>query len=223
MRGITFQSSGRPGLAALVGAVCLATLLTGCGTQSKQYAASNKAKTYFTVPNGWHEISEKALTEFEKKSTPAGSTVPTVTWQIAYTPLKNIKISQVYSIQTFDQPVVVARVRPLSNAETQSISYNNLRDILLPLQSWVTTPSAAPAGFNLINDYEIMDQGVRGVRSIYSFDRNNVNITLDQVAMVSNDRRTLYVLLSRCNSDCYTKNRKVIDGIVTSFTVKGKK
>ena len=205
--------------------VCLVSALAGCGQQSKQYATSKAANTFFTVPNGWNEISYKKLTAYEK-SRSDGTENPkedSVIWQVAYTPLKNVKLSQVYSIQPFAKPLVVVRVRNLTYQEANAISYNGLREIVIPFQTWVENPDQAPPGFKVISDYEISDQGVRGIRSIFKFDSDNVSQTFDQVSMVSDDRTTLYFLLSRCTTTCYVKNQKVIDEIVKSFSVRGKK
>ena len=205
--------------------VCPVSALAGCGQQSKQYATSKAANTFFTVPNGWNEISFKKLTAYEK-SRSEGTENPTeesVIRQVAYTPLTNVKLSQVYSIQPFEKPIVVARVRNLTYQEANAISYNGLREIVIPFQTWTQDPEQAPPGFSIISDSEISDQGVRGVRSIFKFESDNVSQTFDQVSMVSDDRTTLYFLLSRCTTTCYEKNQKVIDEIVKSFTVRGKK
>lgn len=206
-------------------ALALVVALSGCGQQSKQYASSNKANTFFTVPNSWNKISAARLSAYEKKQLEnnPNSRADSVIWQVAYTPMKKFKLSQVYALDSFKEPIVVARVRKLSIAETNNISYNVLRDIVIPYQTWTQNPNQAPPGFSIVSDYEISDQGVNGVRSIFTFDNDGKNQTLDQVAMVSDDRRTLYVFLTRCITTCYKKNKKEIDEIVKSFTVRGKK
>lgn len=199
--------------------------LTGCGQPNDLYAASKTANTYFKVPSSWNEITFEKLSAYEKR-TAVGDQVATaknVIWQVAYTPLKRLSLSQVYSVESFDEPIVVARVRNLDNDEINEISYKVLRNIIYPIETWVKTPDEAPAGFSVVDDYEIADQGVRGIRSIITFNNKGIGVTFDQVAMVSDDRRILYLLLSRCNTTCYTKNQKEIDEIVSSFSVRGKK
>lgn len=205
--------------------LALAFSLAGCGEQSKQYASSSAANTFFTVPNEWREISFEKLSAFEKKQRADvdEEQANAVIWQVAFTPAKKFKISKVYAIEAIDEPIVVARVRELSYEEGNDISYNALREIVLPFQTWRMNPDQAPPGFSVVNDYEISDQGVNGIRSVFRFDSEGKNQTLDQVALVSNDRRKIYILLSRCVTTCYTKNQKVIDEIVKSFTVRGEK
>jgi len=50
-----------------------------------------------------------------------------------------------------------------------------------------------------------------------------VEQTLNQTSLMSNDRSTLYIFVVRCATKCYTKNKKVIEEIVTSYTVQGAK
>lgn len=204
---------------------CFLSVLTGCGGPSQQYAASTAASTYFTVPISWREISFEKLTAYEKSqaSGEQKAIAESVIWQIAYTPLKKLELSQVYSAESFDQPIVVARVRNLTYQEINQISYDALRNMVIPIQTWSQTPEKAPPGFSIVSDAEIYDQGVRGIRTIFTFDNEGTNLTIDQVAMVSDDRRILYLLFSRCITTCYEKNQKVIDEIVTSFSVRGKK
>lgn len=216
MRKLTIQ-------VALV--ACLVTLLTACGEQSKQYASSKVANAYFTAPNGWREISNETLTKFERKNAEetGSDAIDTVIWQTAFTPIKNLKLAQVYSIESLAKPLVVVRVRTLKYEERQGISFDKMRSIVLPVQSWLDAPDDAPDGFKLIDDYEVVDQGVRGIRTIYTVDDDGVSQTFDQVVLVTEDKNIVYILLNRCNTECYNANQKEIDEIVTSFTVKGKK
>lgn len=205
--------------------ICLLLSLTSCGEQSKQYASSSAANAFFTVPNEWREISFEKLSEFEKSLSTGSQSerADSVIWQIAFTPLKKLELADVYSIQTFEEPIVFARVRTLTYQESNEISYNVLRDIVVPFQTWTQDPSQAPTGFSVISDAEVIDQGAHGIRSVFTFDDDGVNQTFDQVTMVSDDRRTLYILVSRCTTVCYQKNKNVVEDIVKSFTLRGKK
>jgi hypothetical protein len=77
--------------------------------------------------------------------------------------------------------------------------------------------------FEILADQEVVEKGARGVQTIYSFSIDGVKQTINQTALVSNDRTTMYIFVVRCESKCYDKNEKKIDEIVGSFTVQGAK
>ena len=149
--------------------LALTLLLSGCAT-SKIYAKDKIDGAYFTVPNGWVKIDQSALSKREAQSTVAGATdrLALVTWQEAYFQKGKLEPADIYSLKAPASPLVYVRVRNLSADEVQSVSYNSLRDIIVPLTDWITK-STDSSKFNLLDDYEVADKHVHGIRSIYSF------------------------------------------------------
>ena len=47
--------------------------LAGCGAPSKIYAKDTELGVYFTVPSGWHEISEEQIRSYEVEGADAAA------------------------------------------------------------------------------------------------------------------------------------------------------
>ena len=189
-------------------------VLTACAAPSHLYAANKKSGTYFTLPYSWKRISQSTLTKQESlsKATGAAERLAAVQWQEAYSPA----------------PAVYVRVRALTSEEMNSVSYNSLRDIFVPLTSWLnstsdfaTTP-VPMTKFQLLGDEERVEKGARGVRSIFSFTgADGIDQTFNQTAPISPDHSIMYILLVRARSVDYTKSQKILTDISNSFTVLG--
>jgi hypothetical protein len=209
----------------LFGALCITLLLSACGQSSQKYAASKSEGVYFTVPPSWNEISTQRLTAHEATSKEAGAAeiLALVKWQLAFSPARQMSPHDIFSFVATDAPVAYARVRSLLPAEANSVSYNSLRNVIVPITQWVTNPTKETPEFNIIDDYEVVGKGARGVRTIYSFTDGGKSQTVDQTSMVSNDRQMMYIFVIRCSTQCYNKNYKVMTKISDSFTVRGAK
>ena len=221
-REVRENSQVKKSLACVLSALLL---LTSCGEQSKIYAASKTEGVFFTVPNKWHAISNAALDKFEVKSA-QGAAIERqslVAWQIAFSKNTKVKPAQIFSIDAPKTPLAFARVRSLSADEINSVSYNVLRDVIVPLSQWVSSPTADTPKFDIYDDYEVVEKGARGVRTIFTFTHKGVAQTIDQTAMVSTDHSKIYLFIIRCANSCYKKNEKLMTEISNSFTVRGTK
>lgn len=210
-------------LSVLLG-ICV-LLLTGCGEPSQKYAASKSEGVYFTVPINWHRVTMKELNAVEAKSTVAGASdkLSLVKWQEAFSSDRKIGPLEVFSIRATNQPLVFVRVRWLFPDEINSMSYNTLRDIVEPVTEWVNNPTESTPEYNIIDDYEVVQKGGRGVRTIFSFKHNGISQTIDQTSLMSLDGQKIYLLVMRCTTKCYQKNEKDLAKIAKSFTVRGVK
>ncbi len=208
----------------ILAATCLLALgLTSCAT-SQIYAGNKKVGTYFVLPKEWHLFSNKLLNQKEAESTAPGAAdkLSRVQFQEAYSTELGVTPADVFSLNTPKGAVAYIRVRALSNAELNSVSYNSLRDIVVPISQWATgTDKSAPV-FSISDDYEIVDKGGRGVHTIYDFTGgDHISQTVNQSAMVSNDHRMLYVLLIRASTKFYSAHQKELTKIADSLTVRG--
>ena len=202
--------------------ICSAILLTGCAS-SQMYAKDKKDGVYFTIPNGWKNISQVELNKRESKSTTAGAAdrLALVTWQEAYSLKGDAVAKDVFSLNSPKSPIVYVRVRDLSMDEIQSVSYNSLRNIIVPLTTWIQKGNETN-NFVLQNDQEMVQKVARGVHTIYSFVGNDgIDQTINQSAYFSNDHSKLYVLLVRAATKDYTANEEVLTKITSSFTIRG--
>lgn len=207
----------------IASAICL-SVLTGC-TSTQIYAKSKSDGVYFTVPNGWKKISQEKLSkrESESKATGAADRLTLVTWQEAYSKDGEAKPEDVFSLRAPKSPLIYVRVRDLSAEETQSVSYNSLRNIIVPLTDWIEKGNEADS-FVLSGDREIVQNGARGINSLFSFiGSDGVDQTIDQIALVSDDRTKLFVLLIRAATEDYLKNESNLKKVASSFTIRGTK
>jgi hypothetical protein len=211
----------RPMVALLGTALVLG--LTGCGESSKLYPASKSEGVFFSVPTNWKALSTASLNKYEKESTDpeAESRQALVKWQIAYTTNKKLKVSEVFNLTAPAQPLVFARVRDLESSEINSVSYNTLRDVIVPVTSIINGDDPSTPDFQILVDQEVVQKGARGVQTVYSFSIDDKEQTINQTSLMSNDRTTMYIFVVRCTTECYAKNKKKIEEIVSSFTVEG--
>jgi len=207
---------------ALLG-IALVLGLTGCGESSKLYPASKSEGVFFSVPTNWKALSTASLNKYEKESTePEGAARQAlVKWQIAYTTNKKLKVPEVFNLTAPSQPLVFARVRDLESSEINSVSYNTLRDVIVPVTSIINGDDPSAPDFQILVDQEVVQKGARGVQTVYSFSIDDKEQTINQTSLMSNDRTTMYIFVVRCTTECYAKNKKKIEEIVSSFTVEG--
>lgn len=201
----------------------LALLLLSACSPSKQYAGSKSDGAFFSVPNGWTRISTNELNKEEAKSTNQDDLdrLAMVTYQEGFTSAKQITPKEVFMLTATDDPVVFARIRDLFPEERNAISLNSLRNIILPITSYLEGSRENDRNFLLLDDQEIVEKGGKGVNLVFSFDYDGVNETVNQTALYSNDQNKIYLLIIRCSTKCFNKNQKEIDQIVKSFTVRG--
>jgi len=206
-------------------AIAMSFLLSSCGSATQQYPAFKKEGVYFAVPNNWHEITTKQLNAQEALATDADAKdrAAMVQWQVAYSTDKAITPAEVFNLNSVDAPVVLARVRSLFPDESNSVSNNSLRNMVVPLTTWVTEPTATTPVYEIFDDQDRIEKGARGVRTVFSFTLHGEKQSIDQTALLSPDRSTIYVLLIRCSSLCFEKNKAAITKIAESFTVRGNK
>ena len=209
-------------MVALLG-IALVLGLTGCGESSKLYPASKSEGVFFSVPTNWKALSTASLNKYEKESTDpeAESRQALVKWQIAYTTNKKLKVPEVFNLTAPSQPLVFARVRDLESSEINSVSYNTLRDVIVPVTSIINGDDPSAPDFQILVDQEVVQKGARGVQTVYSFSIDDREQTINQTSLMSNDRTTMYIFVVRCTTECYAKNKKKIEEIVSSFTVEG--
>jgi len=207
---------------ALLG-IALVLGLTGCGESSKLYPASKSEGVFFSVPTNWKALSTASLNKYEKESTEpeAAARQALVKWQIAYTTNKKLKVPEVFNLTAPSQPLVFARVRDLESSEINSVSYNTLRDVIVPVTQIIEGDDPSAPDFQILVDQEVVQKGARGVQTVYSFSIDDKEQTFNQTSLMSNDRTTMYIFVVRCTTECYAKNKKKIEEIVSSFTVEG--
>lgn len=197
--------------------------LTGCGESSKLYPSSKADGVYFSVPKNWHGLSTSTLNNYEKKASGGGSNSrqSLVKWQVAFSTDSKIKVSEVFALTPPVKPIISARVRDLTASEANGFSYNSLRNVIIPVTQLTEGVDLGVSDFKIILDEEKVEKSARGVHTVYSFSIDGEEQILNQTVLMSNNHSTLYIFTARCKTTCYTKNKKLMEEIVNSYTVQG--
>src|ERR1700722_18728333 len=122
----------------------LATVgLSACGAPSYTYVADSAAKAYYKVPTQWHQISQKDL---NAALTAAGGSSDGI-WSTAFD-AGQAPSGANFLAPSIGKPFVFAEVGTLSSTVSNELSYNTLRDFMLPVTSDARQQDAA-GGFPL--------------------------------------------------------------------------
>ncbi len=208
------------GVALLVAVVASLGLLTACGAPQYTYVADSAAGAYYKVPYGWHEISQQDLNAALQAAGASANGVWSTAFDAGTAPSANHFLAANVS-----QPFVFAEVGHLSSAVSNELSYNMLRDFMLPVTS-STRQTDAAKGFPLTNFKQLRDQtitasqGVHGVRETFQYTfPGGVSDTFDEDVLTNADQTIVYFLMVHCTNSCYTENENNINTIMSSFTV----
>lgn len=208
------------GLTFLVLSVLVTVGLSACGAPAWTYVADSSAQAYYKVPYQWHQISQTSLNSAVKAA--GGSTDGA--WARAFDANASPQGSNFLDGDT-SKPFVFSEVGTLPTTVSDELSYNVLRDFMLPVTSDARQQDAEE-GFSLTGFKSLRDQtisgkaGVHGVRETFDYTfPNKVSDTFDEVALTNSDSTKVYFLLVHCTETCYSQNTSSIDTVMTSFTV----
>jgi len=208
------------GLAFLLTGVLATVGLTACGAPAYTYVADSSAQAYYKVPSEWHQISQQSLDAALKAAGSSGDGIWSTAFDGSTAPSGNNFLAG-----DLDQPFVFAEVGTLSSTVSNELSYNVLRDFMLPVTSDSRTADAEQ-GFPLTDFKSLRDQvitgkaGVHGVRETfdYTFPEGQAN-TFDEAVLTNADQTVVYFLMVHCSASCYTQNQNNINTVMSSFTV----
>ena len=201
-------------------------LLVSCGEPSKTYSKNSQLGVFFTVPNGWHQIPQEDIRTYEIEGADAAGKqkADLVLWQDAYSESKKTSAKNLLQLDAPKALTAFVRVRALTFEESDAMSYNGLRNLILPVTDLLSGSSQVVNDFQLIDEKEIVTEEARGLQTIFSFTpKDGENETVNQTALLANDRRSIYFFLVRCTTECFNEDQTRVDEIVKSFTVKGKR
>jgi hypothetical protein len=208
------------GLTVLLAGVLMTVGLSGCGAPAYTYVADGAAGTYYKVPVQWHPLSQRQVDALLQSEGEPSAGI----WSTAFDAGAGPNADHV-TAGDLAQPFAFAEVFALNSTATNELSYNMLRDLLLPVTS-STRSAEAQQGFPLTGFKQLLDQtitgkaGVHGVRETfqYTFPGGAVN-TFDEDVLTNADQTEVYLLQVHCTAACYTQNQNAINTVMTSFTV----
>jgi hypothetical protein len=207
-------------LTILLAGVLATVGLSGCGAPAYTYVADGAAGTYYKVPVQWHAISQKQIDALLQSAGGSSAGI----WSTAFDGGTGPNADHVLA-GDLAQPFAFAEVLTLNPTASNELSYNMLRDFMLPVTS-STRSTEAGQGFPLTDFKQVIDQtitakqGVHGVREIfqYTFPGGAAN-TFDEDVLTNADQTEVYLLMVHCTNTCYTQNQNAINTVMTSFTV----
>jgi hypothetical protein len=203
--------------------LALAAGAAGCAAPQYTYVADSAASTYFKVPYGWHKIASPSLAAQFKGV--LGSPGAHGVWDVAYDAAATPSAAHVTS-PDITQPFAFALVFPLSPAASNAMSYNGLRDLVLPVTQAARQAAAAHgfplSHFRLLRDSVLTPgQGIHGVRVTFDYTYPDGSTdTFDQVALTNATDTRVYLLVVHCLAACYRQHYREINTVMTSFTVR---
>jgi hypothetical protein len=207
------------------GIVLVTALLAGCAP-SFTYVADLADQAYFKVPPGWTQLSQRSLSQAQATAfgrSLAGPAGGPLTWSRAYDAARQPSVTHIFSRAT--APVVYASVQDVSAAVRANISFNSMRDLLLPVTPAARSQAAAAGsqltGFHLFADRVITGNNTRGINEIFGYDLGGVPEVFDQTVLTNSATTKLYLLLVQCDLSCFAAHRQQIATVVNSFTVRG--
>jgi hypothetical protein len=192
--------------------------LSACGAPAYSYVADGSAGTYYKVPSQWHQLSQKNLNAALTAEGLSGAGIWSTAFDGAGTPSGSDFLAP-----NISKPFVFAEVGNLNSTATSEVSYNMLRDFMLPVTS---TARSQDTGFPLTDFKSLRDQmitakqGVHGVRETFQYTfPTGESDTFDEDVLTNADQTVVYFLLVHCTNSCYEQNQNAIDTVMSSFTI----
>lgn len=217
----------RRGIVALTATGAAGLLLAACAAPQYTYVKDSPDSAYFKLPPGWMPISQHLLTEVqtaELGSSQAGLPGGALTWSRAFD--ASAPPSATHVFEASRQPVVYASVQAMTPAARLNLSFDGMRDLLLPVTAAARAAAkkaGAPlSGFQSIGNQVIIDSGgVRGINELFEYNFGPTPEIFDQTVLTNNQTTKLYLLLVHCSQACFVAHKSQIATVVRSFTVRG--
>ena len=148
----------------------------------------------------------------------------TYLWSVAYDSGRTPSAGHIFAATA--SPVAYSSVVSLSSAERNDLSFNSMRDLLLPVTAAARKAASADheelGGFASLGDQVITDShNDRGIREIFDYDLGTSLETFDLTVLVNSATTKLYFLLVHCTASCFAADYKQISTVVGSYTVGG--
>jgi hypothetical protein len=182
-------------------------------------------EVYFKVPTNWHRLEKSQVDRVTAAIANSMSSSAKVSWSTGFDASKNPNADHIFA-GTAGDPVVLAEVLSLTTTGRSALSFDSMRDVLLPVsdtaRAKMTTDSPLTNFRSLADEVLNKPHGIRGVHTVFTYSLNGGPLqAFDQTVLTNSDTTKLYFLLARCSADCYVSKAKQIRAVVGSFTVGG--
>jgi hypothetical protein len=207
-------------LASVAALIIVGLFLAGCVAPQYTYVTDSADSAYFKVPPSWRPVNESTLQAAEGSASQNG----TYLWTRAFDDTAKPSVNNVFSATA--APVAYSGVLGLSASQRNGVSFNSMRDLLLPVTSSARQAASAAheqlSGFASLSDQVITDShNDRGIREIFDYDLGATLETFDLTVLTNSPTTKLYFLLVHCTATCFANDYHQIASVVGSFTVGG--
>jgi hypothetical protein len=187
-----------PGLALL-----LLFAAAACQGSGFQYVTDSDSSTYFKLPEDWKLFNQD---------------VPSVytTYFVAFDGAPQASPDHLLSPNS-DHPFGLAQVRILTDKQKANWSLTAMRNFDLPIDQLVEQKRAEVISED---DEVVLDNGVHGIRLVYTIQQDSGTMTINQTSLVDPATRVFYQFIIGCEIRCYSHNQDVIEQVVNSWTIE---
>lgn len=193
-------------------------LLSGCAGSGYRYVKNSQVKTYFKVPERWTLFNQGQVLANEASTlTPDQVAAKKATeWVVYFDGNPSPSINHVLDDPP-GYPLGLARVRALATKERDDFSLSSLRNEGVTIDQYSAADRVVPPS----DSKEVVRSGgLHGTRQVHTIKVDKGLLTVSRTALVDPGTHLVYLLVIGCESRCYQENRRVIDEVVRSWTVK---
>ena len=201
--------------AAVVTALLFGLLASACSSSNYRYVTNRKTGTYFKVPTGWTVFNQKDVSDGLKA---AGSdTTDALLFASAFDAAPKPALEHFLQLDPpSSQPSGIVQVLALTDSERDVVSLKAMRNLLVNVDSGV-----AQSQVNVLGQLDLNPPGgLHGQRIVYEVTQPTGKYIVDQSTLVDSKTQELWVFAVGCETNCYKDQRKKIDQVVSSWTVK---
>jgi hypothetical protein len=205
---------------AVWGAAAAVALLVACTAPRYTYVASRRHATFFKVPNDWKVFDQDTLLKANGAPADQASQVKATTWAVGLDASPKPSVQNTRSVKSV-HPVGLATARDLAPDERDTYSMASLRSELLGNDP-IAVASQGDSGVQVVSARDIeRPHGLHGSELVVTIRQDDGGTaTLHQVALLDATAKRISVLGIFCRADCYKANQRVIDQVISSWTVR---
>ena len=219
-REARWRGRARATVAAAALSAILAWLLAGCST-SVDYVGTASQGVFFKVPNSWDVFDGATLKRLglavaataNAQAAASGTSYPVYVIMAAAGRGVIVKGSPNFF---GPQPWALANVVSFGASDQVGMSLVGLNDLLFPIDQWQQDGLSVR---QIGNTMLIVRGALRGSRVTFEAQTPSGTLGFEQVALINSPTNKAWDLAVGCSLACFQAHRRVLDGIVKSFTV----
>lgn len=190
-------------------------VFTSCSGPEFTYVKSSEARAFFKLPSSWTLYNQDRLEAVQGGQAPRQDGA--VVWQVAFDAAPRPSLDHVLE-NLAEHPTGFAAIRSLTPRERDTVSLASLRNLVIQVDRLAQQRGEDAVEFKL--NKILVEPGVHGTRDVFTVRLAEGYVTFDQTALLDPSRRLLYLFVVACEANCYERNQRVIELVVSSWTVE---